>query len=583
MTLLRGAAAALALASLTAPPGVAAQVLELRLRDDSTRAPLAGAIVRLLGQGGHVAQGLTDELGRVTLRAPAPGQYNMRIDRIGFQGAVAGPVALAAGDTLRQELVLPGDRMILPTIVAEGESHCDLEQQGGTPAAALWTDIRTALTANLLTQERGAVPIRTTLFERDVTRAGTVGPERRLGTRLVTGRPFATLTPADLAARGFVYRDRDSLTYNGPDAALLLSDEFVATHCFRAVPGSEGLVGLAFEPAARRELTDVRGTLWVDRSSAELRFLQFHYTGLPGAAGRSAAGGRIDFVRLPNGSWIVSDWHLRMPLVVAKEVRTGPGIVHLDERLVGYLDRGGRARVASDFTESRPRLSVATLTGLAYDSLARAPLAGAIVRIMGERDSAVTDSMGAFALTVAASRERIVTVRHPRLGLVADNSSQSVSLLPGGEARIEAHVPSVEAFVRTFCGEERGSAGLLGLALGDDGAPAEGLTVRVTWWLTGAAAVRQELTRSVARGLYALCRLPPERNLTVRLEDGSRVIVERTMRLASGEFRWLDLRAGASRREPGPGTGLSSMTERAGLRPAFAAASSRPRPALPGR
>ena len=68
-----------------------AQTVELRLKEETTGAPIAGAIVRLLGEKGPVAQGLSNETGRLVLRAPAPGSYRLKVDRIGWSGLVTAP------------------------------------------------------------------------------------------------------------------------------------------------------------------------------------------------------------------------------------------------------------------------------------------------------------------------------------------------------------------------------------------------------------------------------------------------------------------------------------------------------------
>ncbi|MGH7562130.1 MAG: carboxypeptidase-like regulatory domain-containing protein, partial [Gemmatimonadales bacterium] len=266
------AAVALGL-SLAAARGGIAQVLELRLRDDSTRAPLVGAIVRLIRDDATLLQGLTDETGRISLRAPGAGLYRLRIDRIGWSGTLTSPLALAADETLRRELFLSSTRMTLPTLEAHGETVCAVQGREGSLAAALWEEIRKALTANYLTLSQGTIPIRIQTFERQVALTGLVQDEWVTGSGVVRTQPFGALPPELLAKRGFVFEANGSMTFAGPDAVLLLSDQFVQTHCFHAVSGADELVGLAFEPVPRRKVPDVRGTLWVSRATSELQFL----------------------------------------------------------------------------------------------------------------------------------------------------------------------------------------------------------------------------------------------------------------------------------------------------------------------
>ncbi len=56
---------------------------------------------------------------------------------------------------------------------------------------------------------------------------------------------------------------------------------------------------------------DIRGTLWLDARTGELRNVEYEYTGLPDGSRRSPSGGRVEFRRLPSGAWIVSRWYIR--------------------------------------------------------------------------------------------------------------------------------------------------------------------------------------------------------------------------------------------------------------------------------
>jgi hypothetical protein len=137
---------------------------------------------------------------------------------------------------------------------------------------------------------------------------------------------------------GYVVVDGDGWTDYGPDAEVLLSDIFLRTHCFET-RAEKGLVGLAFTPARGRNLPDVKGTLWVDPDNAELRYLEFTYTRIPERLNAPKAGGRVEFMRVPNGAWIVRDWVIRMPIaqVVAGAYNTSA------PRVVGYREAGGSA------------------------------------------------------------------------------------------------------------------------------------------------------------------------------------------------------------------------------------------------
>lgn len=132
--------------------------------------------------------------------------------------------------------------------------------------------------------------------------------------------PFASIPAERLSAGGYVQTTPEGMFYYSPDAEVLLSDAFLDDHCFRTVDGrgdDAGLIGLAFEPIRGREVPEVRGVLWLDRHSAELRFLEYNYTGLPlpWSVPTDDLGGRVEFERLPSGTWIVRRWWIRMPML----------------------------------------------------------------------------------------------------------------------------------------------------------------------------------------------------------------------------------------------------------------------------
>jgi hypothetical protein len=75
------------------------------------------------------------------------------------------------------------------------------------------------------------------------------------------------------------------------------------------------MVGLRFEPAATRRLPDISGVLWLDVRSAELRDIEYRYTGLPDYMPSSKIGGRVEFARLSNGAWVMRRWVVRAPIL----------------------------------------------------------------------------------------------------------------------------------------------------------------------------------------------------------------------------------------------------------------------------
>ncbi|MEP6620616.1 MAG: carboxypeptidase regulatory-like domain-containing protein [bacterium] len=539
------AAAMLMLMLLSSQAG--AQSIDILLREESTKAPLAGAIVNLLRDSSIVAQGLTNAAGRVIVRAPEAGTFRLKIIRIGFRPMLTDRFTITGTQSVKQVLDMSTARIVLPAMDVKGESKCTDRADDGALAATLWEQVRSALTASVLTQSQWKLPLRVQEFRRDVDFDGNVTRDRVVSSRVVHGPPFAAFPPESLSKRGFVYEsDHDVFTFAAPDAALLVSDEFVSGHCFRAIGGTADSVGLAFEPPARKKSSDVRGTLWLDRATTELRSMSFAYTGLGSTIERSEAGGRLEFKRLPSGAWIVSYWHIRMPRMQPAEFSSGM-TQKKAASVTGYLDEGGRVNAESTAPAAGSAADVvarAELTGHVFDSTTMAPLAGAIARLRGQSDSAITDKDGRFELASVNVGTQTVDISHVKLGLLSDRTSREVVLSLSEGKEVAFAVPPPDAFVKELCGPAAKGAGLVGQTFTAAGAPVEDVDVRVTY--VGAKAAKQEeRTRSGPRGLYVICALPAGQQLPVRLQRGTAKLAEQVVTLTKGEYRWLDLKAAA--------------------------------------
>ena len=155
--------------------------------------------------------------------------------------------------------------------------------------------------------------------------------------------------PAEtLVAEGFVRQiDSGAFEYFAPDAEVLLSNAFLNTHCLKLTDDEESpsLIGLAFEPAEVSDTPDIEGTLWVDRNTGYLKFLEFGYTWVPFDKGRDGAGGRVEFDVLPGGAWIVRRWWIRMPTI--ERVRSNAQRGAISTRLLGFKETGAEVTKAT--------------------------------------------------------------------------------------------------------------------------------------------------------------------------------------------------------------------------------------------
>ncbi len=420
----RSALSVLVASALLAAAPAHAQTVRGTFADGAGRG-VAGAMVVLVDSAGTPRGSvLTDPAGRFTVSAPAPGTYRLHAERVGFERTVSPALPLAFGETRQYRLAAPPKAVALEGIVVGAAARrCTVRPDGGA-TATLWEEARKALDATAWAEARQVFRFEATRYRRELDPTLRLKAEERGSVVAVTRHPFASRPAAELATKGYVQAADDGATYHAPDAAVLLSPEFLEGHCFRVQDGrgeTAGMIGLAFEPVRGRTLADVRGTLWVDRRSAELRWLEYRYVNLPVAVESRYLGGRVEFERLPGGAWIVRRWWVRMPVVDAEQgVRPsaafGRNEVYRRDVLRGYREQGGevvsaRARDGSVLAER----TLATLTGTVRDTTRGTPLGGARVFISGTAHSAVADAEGRFRIEGVPEGKYVLSFGHPRL------------------------------------------------------------------------------------------------------------------------------------------------------------------------
>lgn len=320
----------------------AAQSLRGRLTEEGSGTPVAGAMVVLENSAGtRVGQVPSGPSGRFILQAPTAGTYRLRILRIGFAPWETS-IALAEGAEVDRSFVLGAIPIRLPEIMVEGTARCGGRGSLDTLSSILWTQAGTALAITNATVSSRAYRFQTVLEERDIDATGQISAARDEPKAGISSWPVRSPPADSLLLSGFIENIEDldtGPTWYGPDPEFLLSEAFFAGHCFRTVPprplDPPGMIGLAFSPMTQDRRADIRGTLWLDRETAELRLLEFQYTRLPTWARSAEAGGSLRFASLPGGGWIVQRWSLRVPV---PQVDLGTRQV----RLQGYLESNGR-------------------------------------------------------------------------------------------------------------------------------------------------------------------------------------------------------------------------------------------------
>ena len=547
-----GTMGALALMAVTAS-GAPAQVVRGSVVDAEHSAPIAGAIVSLLSADGRTLRSvLSGDGGRFALRAPDTGSYHAEAKRIGFEPVVSPRFTLAAGEMRELRLRVSAVRT-LPPVHVSALTKCRSDQSDGAATAALWEDVRAALTATRLTQEDGSAQATIVRYTRTLDpRSLRVRAEQRHERKIVTGMPFSSVPAAQLSREGYVHRDATGATwYRAPDAEVLLSARFLSEHCFRMVSGTRENLrrrGLAFEPVPTRKLPDVAGVLWVDDTTTQLRALEFRYVGVEDALRSDHIGGRVEFWRLPSGAWIVNRWYIRMPVMQTLVGVDRTGVARAGDgehrtRLIAIAEDGGEV-VSADQESANPPSARATVDGVVSDSTTGAPLAGARVFLSGTSISASTDASGRFRLESPMQGDFDIVFSHPRLdSLGLTPPPRRLALVVGKELNVMLAIPSWPAVMAAICPplpEERDAGIVRGRIRSSMGAPVGGARVRLTWPIASRKIDDAEIAaRSAyieeatdADGDYTLCGVPAEQPLELSVTTNGRVEHRRVQAIA---------------------------------------------------
>jgi hypothetical protein len=389
---------------LLATAGAAAGAQEVigALRSEALGTPLAGVLitVSLARNDSTILRTTTDARGRFLARTGTE-PVIVRALRIGQQPHELGRVTLRAGERRELPGTVPERPVRLAAINARADARCRQDPVDGSLVAQLFADARTALwQSRLADADNRAHAVFEHVVQRYDMRDRPVDSATVQVDSMPSLMPFRS-PPADvLLKRGF----RELLPDNGmiwsaPDAELLTDDRLLAHYCLRLVPESPTdprVIGVAFEPArTRRQMVQVRGTLWLDRETRVLRRIEYGYRGIEPALARATPGGVIEYEALDDGVWFVSAWSIRMPVVgqVVRIIEDGPTLSYVSVTGVQVT----RGQVVSLAVEDQVRYQS---DGLAPD--APASLLGALLAVRDSTDcpEPATDSLGTVHGTV---------------------------------------------------------------------------------------------------------------------------------------------------------------------------------------
>ena len=540
-------ALASAVLTLSAATLASAQDLHVRLLNEETREPLAGVLVAAIDADAAVGPAvLATGDGIATVRVNGSGPHRLLIRRIGFAPVTTEPVAApAAGETL--DILVPVHRITLGAVRVVAAASCTA--QTASPSAGAedaWTQVRTALEASTLTRNQRLVTTAAYRIQRQLRVDGTVDYADTTLLGKTGERPFVAPPPASLERDGyFRHRADGSEEFYAPDEAVLLSPGFTVRHCVSDVPevrhDSAGtLLALAFVPRDRDTRAEIKGLIWIDSATSELRRIDFEYVRVPLPAPADSLGGSVQFRHLSSGAWIVSGWMLKIPRW--RQVNSH-GYLVLD----GYGEVGGLASVVRDLaTPGRnvPRV----IAGTVFDSVAHRPLSGAHVHLADLNRDAVADSTGAFRFDSVSAGVHTVWADHPALdSLGLFSLSAQVDATPQVINTAALAVPSFGTLWQRLCGSSMSdsTAGFVFGAVHADstGTARSGAVVSIDWHPdTGRSTSGAAVTAAAdSTGNYVVCGVPGARALTISARDGAIATLPVPFRLGRTRIAHRDL------------------------------------------
>ena len=485
--------------------------------------PVAAALVEAESETGTRIGGMTRLDGGFVLSLGTAGRWRVSVRRIGAQTLTTEWETVGDDDVRRMDLRLEVAVISLDPIGVSVESRCDLRDAPDRDGAvfALWEEAQKALEIARWGEENRLVRFTTRSFRRFVDlKDGSRSTEASSVRRAVAAHTFTSLPAQDLSDSGYVRVVEGSSTWYGPDLEVLLSDQFLADHCFRTHREGDR-VGLRFEPIKDRSVPDIQGTIWFQPGGAVLDAVEFSYTGVPGLDRNGPVGGTIDFDFLPTGWWYVRSWELRLPHF-GVDVRSASRVI------LGLTEVGGEA---SGVEVRSPRVVIAAGgVGAVEGTIRTADGATTRTRIRLEPSGAMgfADDSGRFrvdALRVGLYR---MVVDHPlaQAAPMPGFSEVQVSISSGSTTSVEIELPSAVSVVDATCGgREPGIGAIVGMVRHrSDGRHVEGGAVTANAILSRPEQVRVQegYTSEINEGgAFVLCYVRPFLPVRVSVIDAA--------------------------------------------------------------
>ena len=439
------------------PSALEAQVVRGRVVEQASTAPIAGVLVSLVpdGNAGPPTSVLSNTRGEYAIRANVAGRYRLDVKRIGAQRFVSEPFNLAAGETKQLDVTLEALVYRLPEVRVVESDLCVTNTSQSARVASLWEEARTVLTA-------AQISLRDRLFEGQLTRYVRGLHPRSLRVleesygehKGLMDRPFVSLSGDSLSRFGYRRTIGEFEYYYAPDADVLLSKSFSRDHCYSVVEGGRdrrGMIGIGFEPVPRRAIPDVRGTMWLDAKTFELRLVEFRYTLLPSFDGADRVGGEVHFGKLANGAWVTSRWFMRFPQfarsVAPVDAYTRVPSVVVRPTMHRLVEEGGMVFTAGLTLFQRP----ATVVGSVTDSTGR-PFPGVTLRLGGTPFRTATGTNGQFRLdSLPAGRFTLIAEHETYTQAGSFVGDAAVDLNEGDATNVAIRAPKTIELIERLC------------------------------------------------------------------------------------------------------------------------------------
>lgn len=525
------AAITLAVTRAWGPTTAHAQILRGIVVEAASQQPVPAVLVSLVDSDNRDLQRfMVGPDGEFRFILPVPGAYSLRAERLGMATRTVAPLRVAASDTVSVRIPVEHRPIALEGIEASGDRRCELEADIGEQTHRVWDAARKTLDAARFTESAGTYRYDLDRYSRILdARTLRIRDETRTARQTNSRRPIESVPVEYLLDGGWAASSTVGEHYFAPDAHVLLSDEFLANYCFQLRARNQSqpdLVGLDFRPVnPRSDRTDIEGVLWLARATGALQWLDFTYLNLPGAAKEyrgDNAGGRVEFHGLPDGTWIVSNWYIRMPLLTQARNRIFRRRL---PSLSGIAEDGGGVVRAINTATGRTAYADAsgTITGEVRDPDRGGPFSPGSVTLVGLGAEVELDAEGRFEITDLPAGAYQVALLQPALrGLDRGYALADADIFPGDTAQVQLEAPSASAVMAAACGMEAenwvpGTGVVLGdVVEADSRIAVAGATVVAEWStfnrlrarLVGQA--RKIETATDGLGAFRVCGVPAD-------------------------------------------------------------------------